>query len=193
MSIEAFEQREQMLQFRAKVLQAEQERMDGAETLSVSQAGKRLKETHIIRLTGILIVRDEILLIEQNVRDRKWYLPGGRLETDETIEEGIKREMLEETGAEVEVERMICIADTDFEAPSMLHILLKVNLCGGVIGVQDNKHDTVPITDVKFVSIDALTGYGFSERFMQECKCGFKNVPLYVGKDTFLDFDVISR
>ena len=154
---------------------------------------RELKETHIIRVTGILIVRDKVLLIEQNVRDRKWYLPGGRLETDETIEEGIKREMLEETGAEVEVERMICIADTDFEAPAMLHILLKVNLCGGAIGVQDNEHDTVPITDVKFVPIGTLTGYGFSERFMQECKCGFTNVPLYVGKDTFLDFDVISR
>ena len=44
MSIDAFEQREQMLQLRAKVLQAEQERIDGAETLSVSQARKRLRE-----------------------------------------------------------------------------------------------------------------------------------------------------
>lgn len=44
MSIEAFEKREQMLQLRAKVLQAEQERIDGAETLSISQARKRLRE-----------------------------------------------------------------------------------------------------------------------------------------------------
>ena len=32
MSIDAFEKREQMLQLRAKVLQAEQERLDGVET-----------------------------------------------------------------------------------------------------------------------------------------------------------------
>ena len=63
----------------------------------------------------------------------------------------------------------------------------------GILIVQDNEHDTVPITDVKFVPIDVLTDYGFSERFMQECKCGFKNVPPYVGKDTFLDFDFIFR
>lgn len=44
MSIEAFEKREQMLQLRAKVLQAEQERVDGAETLSVSEARKKLRE-----------------------------------------------------------------------------------------------------------------------------------------------------
>ena len=44
MSIEAFEKREQMLKLRAKVLQAEQERIDKAATLSISQARERLKE-----------------------------------------------------------------------------------------------------------------------------------------------------
>ena len=44
MSIDAFEQREQMLQLRAKVLQAEQERIDGSATLSISQARKQLRE-----------------------------------------------------------------------------------------------------------------------------------------------------
>ena len=44
MSIEAFERREQILQLRAKVLQAEQERLDGAPTISVSEARRRLRE-----------------------------------------------------------------------------------------------------------------------------------------------------
>lgn len=44
MSIDAFEKREQILQLRSKVLQAEQERIDGEPTLSVSEARKRLKE-----------------------------------------------------------------------------------------------------------------------------------------------------
>lgn len=44
MSIDAFEKREQILQLRAKVLQAEQERMDGKPTISVSEARKRLRE-----------------------------------------------------------------------------------------------------------------------------------------------------
>lgn len=43
MNIDAFEKREQMLQLRAKVLQAEQERIEGAETISVSEARKRLR------------------------------------------------------------------------------------------------------------------------------------------------------
>lgn len=36
--------REQMLQLRAKVLQAEQKRMDGVEVLSISRARQQLRE-----------------------------------------------------------------------------------------------------------------------------------------------------
>ena len=44
MSIDAFEKREQILQLRAKVLQAEQERIDGAKTMSVAEVRKNLRE-----------------------------------------------------------------------------------------------------------------------------------------------------
>lgn len=44
MSIDAFEKREQVLKLRAKVLQAEQERLDGRKTLSVSEARRQLQE-----------------------------------------------------------------------------------------------------------------------------------------------------
>lgn len=44
MSIDAFEKREQILKLREKVLQAEQERVTGLETFSVSQARKQLRE-----------------------------------------------------------------------------------------------------------------------------------------------------
>lgn len=49
MSIDAFEKREQLLKLRANVLKAEQERVDGVDTLSISEARKRLGE----RLSGI--------------------------------------------------------------------------------------------------------------------------------------------
>lgn len=44
MSIEAFEKREQILQLRAKVLQAEQERINGEATMSIAEARRRLRE-----------------------------------------------------------------------------------------------------------------------------------------------------
>jgi len=45
MDIEAFEKREQILQLRARVLQAEQERIDGAPTMSVAEARAKNKGT----------------------------------------------------------------------------------------------------------------------------------------------------
>jgi prevent-host-death family protein len=44
MSVEAFEKREQILNLRERVLKAEQERISGAKTLSVSEARQGLKE-----------------------------------------------------------------------------------------------------------------------------------------------------
>lgn len=44
MSIDAFEKREQILQVRAKVLQAEEERLNKASTISISEARKQLME-----------------------------------------------------------------------------------------------------------------------------------------------------
>ena len=44
MSIDAFEKREQILQLRSKIIQAEQERIDGENTMSIQEARNRLRE-----------------------------------------------------------------------------------------------------------------------------------------------------
>ncbi|MCI6997436.1 MAG: type II toxin-antitoxin system Phd/YefM family antitoxin [Eubacterium sp.] len=44
MNIDAYERREQILELRKKVLQAEQERIEGAKTISVSEARSKLRE-----------------------------------------------------------------------------------------------------------------------------------------------------
>lgn len=49
MNIDAFEKREQLLKFRERVLQAEQERIDGARTYSISEARRQLRE----RIDGV--------------------------------------------------------------------------------------------------------------------------------------------
>jgi len=63
---------------------------------------------------GAVIVQDGVVLL---VRRRyeplagQWSLPGGRLELGETLEAGLAREMLEETGLEVEVGPVIDVFD----------------------------------------------------------------------------------
>lgn len=44
MSIDAFEKREQILALRERVLQAEQERLNGEKTMNLSEARKALRE-----------------------------------------------------------------------------------------------------------------------------------------------------
>ena len=44
MNIDAFEKREQALDLRAKIIQAEEERLTGAKTRSISEARKELRE-----------------------------------------------------------------------------------------------------------------------------------------------------
>lgn len=44
MSLDAFEKREQILELRYRILQAEQERINGEQTLSIEEAKTRLKE-----------------------------------------------------------------------------------------------------------------------------------------------------
>lgn len=61
---------------------------------------------------GALVVRDgRGLLVRENTT---WLLPGGRLESGESPETGAKREVLEETGIEIEIVDLCAIAEQTF-------------------------------------------------------------------------------
>src|SRR6185503_18435137 len=48
-----------------------------------------------------LVVRDGAILLERRADFGTWGIPGGGLDEDETVEQGIAREVLEETGLDV--------------------------------------------------------------------------------------------
>ncbi len=74
----------------------------------------------ILTVKAVIINDDnEILLLKRSKKSRnsgKWDLPGGTLEKGELIEEALKREILEETGLEVEVDDILGTAEFVKEA-----------------------------------------------------------------------------
>lgn len=61
---------------------------------------------HSVSVAGIVIRDDGRILAIQRRDNHHWEPPGGVLELDETFEAGVRREVYEETGVEVAVERL---------------------------------------------------------------------------------------
>ena len=104
-----------------------------------------------IRCGAIIIKGGEILLIKRVKPDRTyWVFPGGGLEEGETIEEGLKREVYEETGLNV-VSYEKCFSFHDFKT-SKEEVYFLVGIEDGelkMVGVEkerqslDNKYELV--------------------------------------------------
>lgn len=70
------------------------------------------------RVAG-LIVRDNKLLIMQDKGQPYYYVPGGRIKMHEKSEDAVKREVQEELGVEVIVNRMLWVNENFFEEATL--------------------------------------------------------------------------
>ncbi|MGX5433025.1 NUDIX hydrolase [Bacillus toyonensis] len=134
-----------------------------------------------VRVTGILIESEKVLLVKQKVANRDWSLPGGRVENGETLEEAMIREMKEETGLDVKVKNLLYVCDKPDVLPSLLHITFLLERMEGEITLPSNEFDHNPIQDVQMVRIEELSSYGFSEKFTKLASEKFLNAGSYQG------------
>jgi mutator protein MutT len=61
---------------------------------------------HSVSVAGIVVNDEGRVLVIRRRDNNRWEPPGGILELDETFEEGVRREVHEETGVWVTVERL---------------------------------------------------------------------------------------
>ncbi len=65
---------------------------------------RRYPKRPLVGVGAILLNRDRILMAQRGKEPLKgwWSLPGGALETGESLADGVRREVLEETGLEIQ-------------------------------------------------------------------------------------------
>ncbi|MDM5317288.1 NUDIX hydrolase [Fictibacillus sp. b24] len=96
---------------------------------------KRVDVTYVLLFdeTG-----EKVLLVKNKGKGASYYtLPGGAVEPGETLEEGAKREVREETGLEVELQGIFSVNEAFFEdrGHHAIFFVFKGNIIGGEIGI----------------------------------------------------------
>lgn len=72
--------------------------------------------THIIATAGIVLNdNEEILMVKTH--NSGWVFPGGQVEVGENVIDAVKREIMEETGVDIEVGEVFCISSNTSKHP----------------------------------------------------------------------------
>jgi len=121
-------------------------------------------ERPVVGVGGVVIERERALLIRRGGEPLKgqWSIPGGTLETGETLEQGTRREMEEETGLRVRIVELIEVFERIFREPGdpsarpRYHFIILDYLCERLSGDARAGSD---VTDIAWVEESALASY----------------------------------
>jgi ADP-ribose pyrophosphatase YjhB (NUDIX family) len=136
----------------------------------------------IVGVGGVIIDQGRALLIRRGSEPLlgEWSIPGGTLELGETLEQGVARELLEETGLTVRVLELIEVFDRIYLESSAgttaekkgprFHYVIVDYLCERLSGDPVAGSD---VTDVAFAREEELTKYSLTETATRILKKAF--------------------
>jgi 8-oxo-dGTP diphosphatase len=119
----------------------------------------------VVGVGGVVIENGRALLIKRGSEPLlgQWSIPGGTLELGESLQQGVARELLEETGLEVQVLDMIEAFDRIFLDPAApkggdrsrpkYHYVIVDYLCERLSGEAQAGSD---VTDIAYATEDEL-------------------------------------
>jgi 8-oxo-dGTP diphosphatase len=117
---------------------------------------------------GAIVIHEDKLLMVQRANDPGkglWSLPGGRVEQGEYLADALRREVLEETGLEVEVGELAGI----LEVPgSELHYVI-LDYHAVLTGEPEAVHGTDAL-DVRWVPLKEVAHLDCTPRFVETMK-----------------------
>jgi 8-oxo-dGTP diphosphatase len=121
----------------------------------------------VVGVGGVVIADERVLLIRRGgpPLEGEWSIPGGMLELGESLKEGVRRELEEETGLEVRVGDLIEAFERIFpdgkganERPRY-HFVILDYLCEAVSGTARAGSD---VTDVAWARENELAQYSLT-------------------------------
>lgn len=133
-------------------------------------------ERPIVGVGAVIIDDGRVVLIRRRYEPLagRWSLPGGAVEVGETLEASVAREMLEETGYEVEVGPVIEVFDRiimDDERRVRYHYVLVDYVCWPVRGVARAGGD---VDEVVLADPADLGQYDLTEKAAAVIERGFQ-------------------
>ena len=120
-------------------------------------AAKLLRPKFIVAVAALIFdERGRILLFKHTYRKLAWGIPAGALEHGEQPEDGILREIYEETGMTAKVERLL-----RGESSSHYHHVSLIYLCSIVGG---EFQPTYEISEIRYFDVNDLPPMLFDEK-----------------------------
>ncbi len=119
----------------------------------IEQFGNSLR----IRVCGLCIESEKVLLVNHHSLNKKgdfWAPPGGGMEFGQSAEENLKREFLEETGLNIEVEKFLFVHEYLSPPLHAIELIFKVKLIDGALITGSDPElgdDAQIIKNVKFM------------------------------------------
>ncbi|HSR10972.1 MAG TPA: NUDIX hydrolase [Thermodesulfobacteriota bacterium] len=121
----------------------------------------------IVGVGGVVFLEDKVLLVKRGREPGfgDWSIPGGAVDTGETLKEAVVREVREETGLDVEVLALAKVLERIFRDPEgrvAYHYILVDFLCrpcGGLLQAGTDAADArfVPVTEMGAYKIAPVT------------------------------------
>ena len=100
----------------------------------VEQFGNKLR----IRVCGLCIEDEEILLVNHHSLNKNgdfWGPPGGGMDFGQSAEENLKREFIEETGLNIEIERFLFVHEYLSPPLHAIELVFKVKRIDGTLKI----------------------------------------------------------
>lgn len=116
-------------------------------------------QRHSVSVAGVVVNDDGRILVVQRRDNGEWQPPGGVLELDETIEEGLHREVQEETGIEVHIDRL-----TGVYKNMRLGVVALVFRCGPSGGALRKSSETEKVRWMSTQEVESIMSPAFAIR-----------------------------